>query len=301
MTSQFDTPAGRSLLTEVRSLFEKSRVFRRNDVPFVFVCGGPTDKNTMRKQFLDCARGELPEVVIVLAEQAFRDTLFHDPPQTYNLSVFESLIAEISDCVILFPESPGAFAEMGYFSATKKISAKTLVVNDLRYQATDSFVNLGPINTINRSSFLNPALHVEAGKASGIDFSPIKTRLERLMNRKKRKSLTHRPYGELTRLERFVIIMEIINLLHITSLRGLVDCIRAAFDTLRLNEIKQLLSVLVGSGCVKRVGDDYVLAKGVRSGLEFEGVDVRDLKTRVLHYYRKYSSDYYEHVTRGTP
>ncbi len=190
---------------------------------------------------------------------------------------------------------------MGFFSATKKISSKTLVVNDLRYQAADSFVNLGPINTINRSSFLNPALHVEAGKAARIDFSPIKNRLERLMNRKNRKSLAHRTYSELSRLERFVIIMEIINLLHITSLRGLMDCIRVAFDTQRSNEIKQLLSVLVGSGRVKRLGDDYyVLAKGVRSGLEFEGVDVRDLKTRVLHYYRKYNLDYYNHVTRGT-
>ncbi len=253
MISQFATPAGTSLLSEVRNLFEKRRVFRRNDVPFVFVCGGPISENTIRKQFLDWSKKELPGIVIVLAEQAFRDTFFHDPPETYNLSVFESLIADISDCVILFPESPGAYAEMGLFSSAREIRKKTLVVNDLQYQAEDSFVNLGPITTINSKSFLRPTLHVQPKNPNGIDFSPIRDRLGRLMNRKHRKSLAHRSYSELNRQDRFVIIMEIINLLHVTSLNGLIHCIRVAFDTVKQKEIKQLLSILVASTCVESV------------------------------------------------
>lgn len=295
MTSEFSTPAGISLLREIRNLFERNRVFRRNDVPFVFVCGGPIDTNTMRKQFLDWSSRELPEVVTVLAERAFRDTFFHTPPKTYNLGTFESLIADISDCVILFPESPGAYAEMGFFSAITKIGSKILVVNDILYQAVDSFANLGPINTFNRQSFLNPALHVNTAGPGSIDFSPIKERLKRMMDRKKRTSLTHRTYSQLSRLEKFLIIMEIVNLVHITTLFGLMQCIQTAFDTFKGNEVKQLLSILVASKRVERLaGDFYALAKGARSGLEFDGADVRDLKARVLLYYKKYTPDRYD-------
>ena len=50
----------------------------------------------------------------------------------------------------------------------------------------------------------------------------------------------------------------------------------------------------------KRVQSDYyVLAKGAKSGLEFEGANVQDLKARVLHYYKKFSPDYYQQVIRG--
>lgn len=297
MIGQFDTPAGKSLLSEIRGLFEKGRVFRRNDVPFVFVCGGPINTNTMRKQFLDWSSRELPEIVTVLAEQAFRDTFFHDPPKTYNLGIFESLIADISDCVILFPESPGAYAEMGLFSAIANIGSKILVVNDIQYQAKDSFANLGPINTFNRQSFLNPALHVNANGPAAIDFSPIRERLKRLMDRKKRTSLPHRTYRELSKLEKFLIIMEIVNLLHVTTLFGLFQCVRAAFDTFKANEVKQLLSIMVGSKRIERLdGDFYVLAKGAKSGLEFDAANVQRMKSRVLLYYKKQIPDYYHLV-----
>lgn len=264
MTSEFNTTAGISLLAEIKNLFESGRVFRRNDLPFVFVCGGRTDANTMRKQFLDWSGKELPQVITVLAEQAFRDTVFHDPPHAYNLSIFESLIAEISDCVILFPESLGAFAEMGLFSAITNIRSKILVVNDIQYQARNSFVNLGPIDTFDRKSFLK-TLHVRTDGPDAIDFSPIRERLERWLKRNNRTSLPYRPYNQLTKLEKVRIIMEIVNLLHATSLRGLIQCIQSAFGKPNSTELKQLLSILIGSNRVERCDGDFYALSQVRS------------------------------------
>lgn len=118
------------------------------------------------------------------------------------------------------------------------------------------------------------------------------------MARKKRKSLVYRRYGELTRLEKFIVIMEIIALVHVTTLPGLMQCIGVAFGTAKSAEIKQLLSILVGSKRVERVDADfYVLARGAQSGLEFEGVDVRDVKSRVLLYYKKHTPHYYRLIT----
>ena len=74
----------------------------------------------MRSRFVDWAKVELPNVITLLAEKAFRDTYFHDPPETLNLSTFETQIAEIADCVVIFLESVGSFAEIGFFSSKKK-------------------------------------------------------------------------------------------------------------------------------------------------------------------------------------
>jgi hypothetical protein len=117
----------------------------------------------MRRQFVDWARTALPDFVVVLAESAFRETLFHDPPEFINLSKFETLVAEISDCVLIFPESAGSFAEVGYFSMVDGVSQKVLIANDLKFQAEESFANLGPISTFNETSWLRPAIHVVTG------------------------------------------------------------------------------------------------------------------------------------------
>ncbi len=62
---------------------------------------------------------------------------------------------------------------------------------------------------------------------------------------------------------------------------------------------KEFKALIVVTALERLEGDDYVLAKGAKSGLEFEGVDVRDLKAHVLHYYSKYRRDYYQHVLKG--
>jgi hypothetical protein len=298
MPSEFARPAGLAVLERIRGLFADREVFRRNDVPFVFVCGGPTNTESLRKRFLEWSSAALPRVVMVLAEHAFEDTLFHTPPQTYNLSVFESLIADISDCVIVFPESPGAYAEMGFFSATK-IRSKVLVVNDLRYQAKESFVRLGPIDTFDSKSFLRSTLHVRTDDPAGVDFSPIGERLGRLMKRRNRRRLKHSTGDSLSRLEKFLIVLEMIHLIQVASLVELQHCLSVAIGKFRTAELKQLLSILVGSKCVNRVDDEfYVLGKEVSSGLEFSGVDVRDVKASVLLYYKKHAPHYYERVVR---
>ena len=96
----------------------------------------------MRSEFLRWSTKNFPEVVTLLAEDAYRHTKIYDQPETVNLSEFEQIIGTVADCVLLFPESEGSFAELGLFSNTAEIRRKILVANAIVYQSKDSFLNL---------------------------------------------------------------------------------------------------------------------------------------------------------------
>jgi hypothetical protein len=49
------------------------------------------------------------------------------------------------DLVIIFPCSPGSFAELGMFSMTKKIASKMIVFVDHRHRNKKSYLSHGPI------------------------------------------------------------------------------------------------------------------------------------------------------------
>jgi hypothetical protein len=97
MDQPFAHPTGERLLSEVRTIFENKPIFHRRDKPFVFVCGGSTKRRsrTIRRKFLEWAEHGVPNVVSVLAEDAYDYTHLYDPPEVVNLSDFEGFIGEI--------------------------------------------------------------------------------------------------------------------------------------------------------------------------------------------------------------
>src|SRR5262249_3851407 len=149
---------------EISEVFRTKPVFRRGPPHVLFVCGGPVSGATasMRGEFINWAKTGLPDFAVLLAEDAFREASFAGPPRFINLARFEKLVADISDCIIIFPESAGSYAEVGYFAAIEEVRTKVLVVNDRKFEAVDSFVSLGPVSTINVDSYLQPALHVSS-------------------------------------------------------------------------------------------------------------------------------------------
>jgi hypothetical protein len=300
MAREFEDPAGKKFLSEIRGIFESKQVFRRNENPIVFVCGGSVspDSQTMRSLFLDWAKKELPFLVLILAESAFRETLFHDPPETLNLSSFESFIADVSDGVVIFPESEGSFAEVGFFSAVKKIRNKTLIVNNIKYQASDSFINLGPRKTIDSKSFLEPTLHVGFNSPNP-DFSPIKDRLARLTMRKQRRRFQYQLYKDFDYLQKLSVVLEMVNVLRVVSLSGLRRSIQEVFGPVGPKNFKLLLAVLVAAGYIRRAEGFYKPAEGKCSLLEFEEVEIEAFQARAIFYYRKYHPAIYDLLREG--
>ncbi len=134
MDSQFGHPASEPLLAGVANLFKKNKIFSSQDRHIIFVCGG-SNRKSMRVRFMKYARAEISDMRMFLAESAAKDLLTHGEPAPLDVADFEDLIADISDCVLIFPESPGSIAEVAYFCRSEKICNKILVVSKTSLQA----------------------------------------------------------------------------------------------------------------------------------------------------------------------
>jgi hypothetical protein len=71
--------------------------------------------------------------------------------QAVNLAHFEASLAKWAHLVVIFPESPGSFAELGMFSVAPKIGRKLLLMMDSRYESHQSFINRGPVRAAEKN------------------------------------------------------------------------------------------------------------------------------------------------------
>lgn len=116
---------------------------------FIFLCGRGFDKN-IQDSYWNTNRGIihrymerlLPDINIVLSEQLWEDGF----DSTIDLLTFEDFLAEVSDAIILFVESPGSFCELGAFAyADSLFSDKMIIVLDEQYREERSFIATGPV------------------------------------------------------------------------------------------------------------------------------------------------------------
>ncbi len=254
----------------------------------------------MRAQFLRWIRATHPNIIAVLAEDAFRNTYFHSPPLPLNLSTFEALISEISDCVIIFPESTGSFIEVGLFSGVKLIRAKTLIVNDFDYHAKDSFANLGPIKTIDSKSFLAATIPLVV-RPDPIKFDAVSERLLRVDQRRRRTRFNFAEFRELDRLSRFVLVFEMIRILRLVSVEGLWHAIRVGFGKVSKTELKLLLSILMGAEWIEPIDDYFRATAKSEAMLEYDRTSIDDVSARVMFYHQRYNTRVFRVLSKSSP
>ena len=116
---------------------------------FIFLCGKGFDKsvedsywNTNRGIIHRYMEKLLPDINVVLSEQLWEDGF----DSKIDLLTFEEFLAEVSDAIILFVESPGSFCELGAFAyADSLFSDKMIVVLDEAYRNSRSFISTGPV------------------------------------------------------------------------------------------------------------------------------------------------------------
>ena len=88
----------------------------------------------MRLRFREFAKKGLPSWHIFLAEKVWDALVPEDGARLPNLTAIEELIGRIADAIVLFPESPGSFAELGYFSKTEQLAQKSLVISTVIFK-----------------------------------------------------------------------------------------------------------------------------------------------------------------------
>lgn len=141
-----------SIAKSVQSLkdgIEGALVYRPRTTPkFVFLCGANKGKDEIserRKALIDFARTNLPNNKFFLAEKVFN--FLKAEGHQGNLIDIEHDISRFSDNIIIILESPSSFAELGAFSH-RELREKLIVINDKKFEKEESFVNLGPIQSV---------------------------------------------------------------------------------------------------------------------------------------------------------
>ena len=112
---------------------------------FVFLCGAAYSENeyakTNRGVIDKYLKSKSDDIFIVLSEKLWEDSF----DSNIDLLTFEKFLAEVSDAIILFVESPGSFCELGAFAYAEKLfSDKLIIVIDEKYKGDKSFIITGP-------------------------------------------------------------------------------------------------------------------------------------------------------------
>jgi hypothetical protein len=291
MNPAFSHPAGMRVLESLRAVFEEKPVYLRNDPVFVFVCGGQIGNSTnrsLRQQFLQWASHSLPNFICLLAEDALPSGFSLGSRRFINLTKFESLIADIAHCILIFPESPGSFAETGFFSNSPKIRRKTLVINPIAEQS-DSFLNLGPIHLIDQVSWVGPKLLI--GSLQPADFGLLGQRLAEKFNEPYRDQLEYRKFKEFNFKEKLSVIFELLRMLRLADSRILEHAISVCFTSKpQPEQLANLLRILQAARLVHKGQDSsYFRVVSDRRLIDIENVNAEQIFAQVTLYYQKYA------------
>ncbi|WP_447529372.1 retron St85 family effector protein [Vreelandella sp. TE19] len=108
----------------------------------IFLCGADiTDKEKSRSKLANIFNFR-SSFELLYPEDLFEDLLAGQGQ--YSLLELENTLADSVDAIVLFPESPGSFAELGAFSNNQKLAQKMIVLISNKYKSDKSFINYGP-------------------------------------------------------------------------------------------------------------------------------------------------------------
>lgn len=250
------TSAERKLAGLLSPAFKKESFRVDRSRPLTFVCGGKNDKGSLalRLQFLRHLAGSTPRILPVLSEKAFPHQLIER-----NLQVFETFLASAADCVLIFVESPGSFAETGLFAALRKIRRKTFVVNTRDKSCEDSFLNLGPIKLIRRRSQFDTVFCLDETVVTPEDAQRIIASILKTVP-KYENALVFHPTEKFTKLQlrlQLACVHAAVTLMWAGSAPLVISVLREHFRAVEGERIEGLLSLLTSLEILQRQDEIY--------------------------------------------
>lgn len=112
----------------------------------VFLCGADiSDKTTGRHKMAEILKDK-KKYELLYPEDIFDDLM--SGQGQHSLLDLENILADSVDAIVLFPESPGSFAELGVFASNEKLANKLICIGQLKYEKKKSFINYGPVRKI---------------------------------------------------------------------------------------------------------------------------------------------------------
>lgn len=218
----------------------------------VFVCGG-NECHHLRPAFREfCQKGH-SELNIFFPESAMKDYFSAPSARPFDIAEFEKLVGELSRVIVLFPEAPGSYAEVGYFSTIPELAKKTLLVLDAKYQVSDSFISMGPVRKFNKCSQFSDAIYISYDEPS---FDLVIQRIRRAAPQKSKKHLKVEKFSILSSYDCMCLVYLCFDILRLATLDDIQYIFRSMFkNRVNAEKIKKFASILVGLNYLKPYGD----------------------------------------------
>lgn len=83
-------------------------------------------------------------LTVTLEHPAMEKAGAHSLGKSYNLTHWELWVAKRSQVLIIIPDSPGSFAELGLFSMQPGACRKMIVLFSKEHRGTESYIQRGP-------------------------------------------------------------------------------------------------------------------------------------------------------------
>lgn len=208
------------LAEEIKNKFLKPKLKSETTI---FICGA--DKNDTTK-----ARYKISELIsndrwlkrwveFVYPEDIFEELLYSS--ESKDLLSLEGLLAKTVDIILMIPESPGSFAELGAFANDEKLRKKMICVLDSKYKKHKSFINQGPIKLVKKEN---------KGSIIFIDFENLENEIEKVTTRISKVRKSARFEKEINLLQADNFLLPVIFLLEPIEKKGLAKIIEFALN-----------------------------------------------------------------------
>ncbi|UZD90321.1 retron St85 family effector protein [Cognatishimia activa] len=226
-------------------------ILRQSNI--VFVCGGNEDED-MRRQFQKKFAALLPEHEFFEPEFAMLDYFSMGDTEPFDIADFEKLIGDLSLAIVLFPEAPGSFAELGYFSGQEDLVKKIVLALDSNHQRSDSFISLGPASKVDKKSIFKTSIQMDYQNP---DFSLVSQRIvDRVKLKGNRRQFSVVEFSKMSSFELFALAHQLVELLVIATTDDIEFFLTALFGNhFSASKVKKIISILLGSKRLIEIGD----------------------------------------------
>ncbi|MDF4741564.1 retron St85 family effector protein [Vibrio parahaemolyticus] len=230
----------------------------------IFLCGGAIDNEDNGRSKMASIFNEHSKYELLYPEDIFDDLLAG--PGQHSLLHLENILANCVDAIVLLPESPGSFAEIGAFSNNPRLAQKLIVLSDKNYKSKKSFINYGPYRLIKESK-TGAVFHINY---KDLDDDVLGKKLYRNINSKiskiKKSHPVQKDVTNILEIEHFILpciyLIDDSNFLTLTKLIAF-----AAGEDSKFCEIavKSSLGRLAAKRFISRTSDGYnVTPEGAR-------------------------------------
>lgn len=223
----------------------------------IFLCGADIfQKTTTRHKISEVLTNSYHYSMyydLIFPEDLFDELLYssHAP----DLLSLENLLADSVDAVIMIPESPGSFAELGAFASNEKLRNKLVCVIDEKFKKAKSFINQGPLKLVKQANksnivYVNPD-NIGKSLASGIKtffFFSKDTEIEKIIAPlKKLKRTTTKVENKVTLLQLDKFLLPAIYILEPVSNETLVNIVASAIEDARFSKSSTITALTMMS------------------------------------------------------